>query len=109
MFQSLNRTITGFGRERLAGWLSNPLTDKKEIVKRQEAVKELAALSALRQHFYVTGIIRQDTQDTRDNDINFMDRLTQRKHKFVDSLPWNLLIWAVPVLWIVLGLSLIQI
>ena len=68
LFQSLNRTVTGFGRERLASWLSNPLTDKKEIVKRQEAVKELAALSALRQHFYVTGIIRQDTQDTRDND-----------------------------------------
>ena len=105
LFQSLNRTVTGFGRERLAGWLSNPLTDKKEIVKRQEAVKELAALSALRQHFYVTGIIRQDTQDTRDNDINFMDRLTQRKHKFVDSLPWKLLIWAVPVLWIVLGIA----
>ena len=105
LFQSLNRTVTGFGRERLAGWLSNPLTDKKEIVKRQEAVKELAALSALRQHFYVTGIIRQDTQDTRDNDINFMDRLTRRKHKFVDSLPWKLLIWAVPVLWIVLGIA----
>lgn len=105
LFQSLNRTVTGFGRERLAGWFSNPLTDKKEIVKRQEAVKELAALSALRQHFYVTGIIRQDTQDTRDNDINFMDRLTQRKHKFVDSLPWKLLIWAVPVLWIVLGIA----
>ncbi|MDB9151979.1 MutS family DNA mismatch repair protein [Parabacteroides distasonis] len=105
LFQSLNRTVTGFGRERLAGWLSNPLTDKKEIVKRQQAVKELAALSALRQHFYVTGIIRQDTQDTRDNDINFMDRLTQRKHKFVDSLPWKLLIWAVPVLWIVLGIA----
>ena len=105
LFQSLNRTVTGFGRERLAGWLSNPLTDKKEIVKRQEAVKELATLSALRQHFYVTGIIRQDTQDTRDNDINFMDRLTQRKHKFVDSLPWKLLIWAVPVLWIVLGIA----
>lgn len=105
LFQSLNRTVTGFGRERLASWLSNPLTDKKEIVKRQEAVKELAALSALRQHFYVTGIIRQDTQDTRDNDINFMDRLTRRKHKFVDSLPWKLLIWAVPVLWIVLGIA----
>ena len=105
LFQSLNRTVTGFGRERLADWLSNPLTDKKEIVKRQEAVKELATLSALRQHFYVTGIIRQDTQDTRDNDINFMDRLTQRKHKFVDSLPWKLLIWAVPVLWIVLGIA----
>ena len=34
-----------------------------------------------------------------------MDRLTQRKHKFVDSLPWKLLIWAVPVLWIVLGIA----
>ena len=33
LFQSLNRTVTGFGRERLASWLSNPLTDKKEIVK----------------------------------------------------------------------------
>ena len=43
LFQSLNRTVTGFGRERLAGWLSNPLTDKKEIVKRQEAVKELSS------------------------------------------------------------------
>ena len=31
--------VTGVRAGTLAGWLSNPLTDKKEIVKRQEAVK----------------------------------------------------------------------
>ncbi len=104
LFQSLNRTVTGFGRERLADWFMHPLTDKGEIVKRQEAVKELAALSVLRQHFCVTGTIRQDSID-QDNDIHFMDKLTHREHKFADSLPWRLLIWAVPALWIVLGVA----
>lgn len=105
LFQSLNRTVTGFGRERLADWFSHPLTEKREIVKRQEAIRELAELSTLRQHFYVTGKIRQDAQDTRDYDIHFMDPLLRREPTFADSLPWKLLIRAVPALWIGLGIA----
>ena len=59
LFQSINRTVTALGRERLADWFLHPLTDKRQILDRQEAVREMSALSALRQSFYVTGVLRR--------------------------------------------------
>ena len=56
IFQSINRTVTSMGKERLADWFINPLTDKEKILKRQEAIRELSEMTQLRQHFYVTGV-----------------------------------------------------
>ena len=34
LFQSINRTVTFMGKEKLAGWFMQPLTDKTMIVRR---------------------------------------------------------------------------
>jgi hypothetical protein len=51
LFQYLNRTITGYGRDILAGWLSDPFILSKEIISRQEAIKELELKEKWRQEF----------------------------------------------------------
>ena len=102
LFQSINRTATSLGRERLAGWFLSPSTRKEEILGRQEAVREMASLSALRQHFYVTGTVRREKRKG-EGDLALLERLARRESKFADSLVWRVLIWLVPVLWLALG------
>ena len=55
LFQSINRTVTQGGRALLSNWFTDPSTDKKKILGRQAAVRELSENSQLRQHFFVTG------------------------------------------------------
>lgn len=56
LFQYLNRTVTGYGRDILAGWLSNPFRLSEDLVPRQEAVKELASKVMWRQEFMARGM-----------------------------------------------------
>ena len=55
LFAYINRTATEADRRRLADWLRRPLSDVASIARRQEAVRELAALPDLRLHFAATG------------------------------------------------------
>lgn len=99
LFQSINRTVTVYGREKLAGWFAQPLTGKTDILKRQEAVKELASLTALRQQFYVTGAQGQGSL----RDCSLLEKLSNRDNKFANSPFWKAMVWIIPAGWIVLG------
>ncbi|MDR1918446.1 MAG: DNA mismatch repair protein MutS [Tannerellaceae bacterium] len=96
-FQSLNRTVTASGRERLADWFLNPLTLQAPILQRQEAVKELAPLVALRQDFYVQGILRHSAGQ---DDSRLLSYLLGRAAFFANSLFWKVSLWLVPLLWV---------
>ncbi|WP_099463445.1 MULTISPECIES: MutS-related protein [Parabacteroides] len=98
IFQSVNRTVTIFGRELLASWFMSPLTQKEAILKRQEAVKELSTLSGLRQHFYVTGIKQTGSK----NDLQMLSTLVNGKLMFANSPLWKALVWIVPGLWLLI-------
>ncbi|MDR2119123.1 MAG: DNA mismatch repair protein MutS [Tannerellaceae bacterium] len=95
-FQSVNRTVTAIGHERLAAWFMEPLTDKDAIVQRQEAVKELAPLAGLRQDFYVNGILRAErpAEDTR-----LLSHLMNTSTVFARSRFRKVAVRTVPVLW----------
>jgi DNA mismatch repair ATPase MutS len=56
LFQYLNRTVTGYGRDILASWLSDPFRLSKELELRQEAVRELALKDRWRQEFMASGM-----------------------------------------------------
>ncbi|MDR0429209.1 MAG: DNA mismatch repair protein MutS [Tannerellaceae bacterium] len=107
-YQSINRTVTSIGRELLANWFINPLSDKNEILKRQEAVRELSTLSQLRQYFYVTGILPKE----KNEDLDLLDRLVNMPAYFANNRIWKISIWVVPVVWIclfvLLGINLIN-
>jgi len=49
LFQSINRTATIFGKLQIADYLSKAFQQSKQLVSRQEAVKELADMVELRQ------------------------------------------------------------
>jgi hypothetical protein len=56
LFQYLNRTVTAYGEETLAGWLSDPFALSPELHRRQEIIRELSDHRSLRQHFMAAGM-----------------------------------------------------
>ena len=56
LFQYLNRTVTGYGRDILANWLSDPFILSGKLELRQEAIKELASKDKWRQEFMASGM-----------------------------------------------------
>ena len=56
LFQFINRTVTGYGRDILAGWLSDPYDLSKDLSSRQEAIRELSSKDKWRQEFMASGM-----------------------------------------------------
>ncbi len=56
LFQYLNRTVTGYGRDILAGWLSDPFKLAGDFAQRQKAVSELAVKDKWRHQFMASGM-----------------------------------------------------
>lgn len=99
LFQSINRTVTFMGKEKLAGWFMQPLTEKEQILKRQEAVRELESFTQLRQHFYVTGFLQPGSQ----NDQRLVSLLAGSAPCLINSRIWKLFIWLFPSAWILIA------
>ncbi|MDR1500481.1 MAG: DNA mismatch repair protein MutS [Tannerellaceae bacterium] len=100
LFQSVNRTVTAMGRERLADMFIYPLCDKVSILRRQEAVRELATLAALRQDFYVTGALGGGKEGTGDRRL--LSYLLDGAPSFGGSSFWRASVWVAPVIWVVI-------
>ncbi|MBK7627069.1 MAG: DNA mismatch repair protein MutS [Bacteroidales bacterium] len=56
VFQYLNRTVTGYGRDILANWLQDPYSISDTLVLRQDTIKELAGKERWRQEFLASGM-----------------------------------------------------
>jgi len=56
LFQYLNRTCTGYGREVLADWLSDPYSISSLLEARQKTVKEMSAKNSWRHEFLASGM-----------------------------------------------------
>ncbi|MDR1646154.1 MAG: DNA mismatch repair protein MutS [Tannerellaceae bacterium] len=105
LFQSINRTVTTMGRERLANWFIHPLTKKESILQRQEAVKELAPLVKLRQDFYVNGILKPGE---RHDDARLLSYIVKDTPvSFAGSFFWRMIVRIVPIFWVVVFVCLI--
>lgn len=98
LFQSINRTVTFLGREMLADWFMYPLTDKKEILERQETIRELEAFTHLRQHFYVTGMLQPGSK----NDLRQLTTLAGKAPYFIKNPVWKTMVWIIPALWVII-------
>ncbi|GAB6010837.1 MutS-related protein [Viscerimonas tarda] len=98
-FQSLNRTVTSFGKDYLANALSFPLGDKQSILHRQDGIKELAAKPRLLAHFRTTGQMMDAGSFNRQD---FLASFSQAPY-FYGSKFWAAMIYAVPALYVLLG------
>lgn len=56
LFQYINRTVTGYGRDILAAWLANPYPLSADLTERQEVIKELSLKDKWRHEFMASGM-----------------------------------------------------
>jgi len=56
LFQYLNRTVSGYGRDILANWLAEPFSLSLTLKERQAAISELAFKDKWRQEFIASGM-----------------------------------------------------
>ena len=96
LFQSVNRTVTKEGQEKLTEWFLNPLTTRHDIVRRQQAIQELSSCVSMRQHFYVTGTINKHQKA----DIEAISGLKKASIYFSKYNIWKFLFWFTPIIWV---------
>ncbi len=97
LFQSLNRTCTVTGKEKLAGMFLDPLTRKDAIFKRQQAIRELTGKRDLMHHFMVTGLLFPGKL----SDMNEIKEFTDLPSTLNKSILLKILIWLIPAAWTV--------
>ena len=56
LFQYINRTVTGYGSDILASWLSDPFKLADRLISRQDAIQELAGKEEWRHSFLASGM-----------------------------------------------------
>jgi hypothetical protein len=86
LFQYLNRTVTGYGRDILAGWLSDPFALSGELIIRQEAVRELALKEEWRHRFMASGMEKPMERTNIDGLADWMNESPAIKSTFIKKV-----------------------
>jgi len=92
LFQYLNRTVTGYGRDILAGWLSNPYELSRNLVIRQETIKELSLKEQWRHQFMAHGMKKTLNR----SEITELLEWICEENSIKSSSPKKLLIYLLP-------------
>lgn len=94
LFQSINRTSTFFGKNRLAKWLQNHLHEKTSIEKRQEMVREISEHTLFREQFRVAGLVHHG----QSSDGEKIQAWSQSPAQYLHAGWVKAFIWGVPVI-----------
>ena len=97
LFQYLNRTVTDYGKDILASWLSDPFTLSDKLQSRQQAIRELASKDIWRQEFMASGMKTPLVK----NEITGLLRWIEEINSGKASLIKKFLIFSLPTLAIV--------
>lgn len=73
VFQSLNRSTTFRGKDKLAGWLLDPYNLAPNISERQQAVRELIHLEDWRHEYTATGMMSEITREDSEELIKWLN------------------------------------
>jgi hypothetical protein len=93
VFQYLNRTVTGYGRDLLAGWLADPYILAPNLTPRQEAIKELSRKITWRHEFMASGMKTPLEKNHIAGLLNWMKESSFGRSYGIT----NILIWLLPV------------
>lgn len=95
-FQSINRSVTSFGKDTLSNSLLEYSCLKEDIYLKQKAIKELASKPKLMAHFRAIGNM------TEPDNLNVKDftEVFSRKPYFSNSMFWKLMLLFIPTLYI---------
>ena len=92
LFQYLNRTVTDYGKDILASWLSDPFILSKDLLPRQKAIKELASKDKWRHKFMATGMKTPLEKDEISSLLDWM----QERALFSSSALSKIMILSLP-------------
>lgn len=94
LFQSINRTCTFFGKNRLAKWLQNHLHEKTSIEKRQEMIRDISEHTLFREQFRVAGLVHHG----QSSDAEKIQAWSQSPAQYLHAGWVKAFIWGVPVI-----------
>ena len=99
-FQSINRTVTSFGKDSLANIFIHPFENKKDILDQQQAVEELKQKGKLLSHFRAIGQMSEaDSLNSKDFSASF-----KRAPILKNSILWKSMVYIMPLIHILFGL-----
>ena len=98
LFQSINRTCTFFGKNRLAKWLQNHLHEKTSIEKRQEMVREISEHTLFREQFRVAGLVHHGQSSDAEKIAEKIQAWSQSPAQYLHAGWVKAFIWGVPVI-----------
>jgi ABC-type multidrug transport system fused ATPase/permease subunit len=93
LFHYINRSVTSYGREILAGWLSDPYPLSADIARRQEVIKELAGKESWRHEFMASAC----KNPLEEKEIATLLKWLNEKNDPAISLLHKYLIFVLPV------------
>lgn len=96
VFQLLNRTSLGMGKETLAQMVENPLKNGNKIHDRQQATKELSGKEEFCFQFRTIGLLSDDAYF----DKNAVKQLGNSKPQFPNAKFWTAATFVVPALYV---------
>ena len=94
LFQSINRTCTFFGKNRLAKWLQNHLHEKTSIEKRQEMIREISDHTLFSEQFRVAGLVHHG----QSSDGEKIQAWSQSPAQYLHAGWVKSFIWGIPVI-----------
>jgi hypothetical protein len=80
LFQYFNRSATSLGKNRLAQWFQEPLSDLGMIRNRQAAVAELAGKPEFRQEFLASGYMEKELPADKDDLLRWVEEPLEFTH-----------------------------
>ena len=98
LFQMVNRSATIFGSQRLADFFTNAYNYRKEIMERQQAVRELAADIEFRQTMQ---LIFAETM-TEEKDLSGLAQWLDHEPEVSGKTPLRILIFGLPALTLIM-------
>ena len=99
-FQSINRTVTSFGKDALANIFIHPFENQKDIIDQQKAPQQINQKTKLLSHFRAIGQMSEaDSLNSKDFSASF-----KRPPILKNSILWKSMLYIIPLIHIVFGL-----
>lgn len=94
LFQAINRTCTHIGKQTLARWMQEHLTQKELIELRQQGVRDMSERNEFREEFRITRLVNHG----KTSDVEEIRRWSESPSNLLHATWVKLTLWGVPLI-----------
>lgn len=94
LFQAINRTCTHIGKQTLARWMQEHLTQKELIELRQQGVRDMSERNEFHEEFRITGLVNHG----KTSDVEEIRRWSESPSNLLHATWVKLTLWGVPLI-----------